>query len=60
MELFHALLNEGRVLRDRLAASGEHPLILAKLNHLVDLAYLKGGQAEKLRNLLKAVRDADV
>jgi hypothetical protein len=30
--------------------------VTRKLNHLVDLAYLKGGQAEKLRNLMKAVQ----
>ena len=56
METFLALLNDGRALRDKLALSGEHPEVLKKLNHLVDLAYLKGGQAEKLRNLIKQVQ----
>jgi len=55
MELFHALLNEGRALRDRLAVTGEHPEVKRKLDHLVDLQYLNGSQAEKLRRLIKAV-----
>jgi hypothetical protein len=56
MELFLPLLREGRALRDKLALSGEHPEILRKLEHLCELNYLKGGQAEKMRNLLKAVQ----
>lgn len=47
------LVMDGRALRDQLTLTGEHPLILAKLNHLVDLAYLNSSQVEKLKNLLK-------
>jgi hypothetical protein len=60
MERFTALLVQGRVLRDKLALSGDHPEIKRKLDHLVDLAYLKGGEAEKLRNLIKAASNAGI
>lgn len=49
------LVMDGRTLRDKLTLSGEHPEILRKLNHLVDLAYLNSSQAEKLKNLLALV-----
>lgn len=55
METFLALLNEGRALRDKLMLSGEHPEVLRKLLYLCELKYLKGGEAEKLRNLIKRV-----
>jgi hypothetical protein len=55
MELFLPLLNEGRALRVKLEATGQHPEILKKLQYLCDLNYLKGGEAEKLRNLIKQV-----
>lgn len=50
------LMVEGRALRDQLQLTGEHPTILAKLDHLVDLAYLNSSQAEKLKNLIAQVR----
>ena len=56
METYRALLNDGRALRDKLALSGDHPEILKKLLYLCELNYLKGGEAEKLRNLIKAAQ----
>ncbi|MCE6980747.1 hypothetical protein EI534_25910 [Pseudomonas frederiksbergensis] len=49
------LVMDGRVLRDQLTLTGEHPEILAKLNHLVDKAYLNPAEAEKLKQLLALV-----
>jgi hypothetical protein len=52
----HPLILDGLALRDHLTLTGEHPEILAKLNHLVDLAYLNPAQTEKLNNLLKQAK----
>lgn len=46
------LKQAGRVLRDKLALSGENPELLRKLNALVDSAYLQAGDLAKLRKLL--------
>jgi len=50
------LILEAKALRDRLTLSGEHPEILKKLNHIVDLADVNSGQAEKLKRLIAAAK----
>lgn len=52
MKSQNELKADGRILRDRLAATGENPVLLAKLNNLVDAVYLQAGDLEKLRKLL--------
>jgi hypothetical protein len=52
MKSQNELKADGRILRDRLAATGENPVLLAKLNHLVDAAYLQAGDLALLRRLL--------
>ncbi len=50
------LVMQARALRDRLALSGDHPMILAKLNHIVDKAYVNPAEREKLKNLIRQAR----
>lgn len=51
----HPLMMEGRALRDKLKLSGEHPDVLRKLDHIVDLKSIHGGTAQKLKNLIALV-----
>lgn len=52
MKSQHDLKQAGKALRDRLAVTGENPILLAKLNALVDAVHLQAGDEAKLRKLL--------
>lgn len=43
---------EAQALRDRLDLEGNQPLLVAKLDALLKMEYLKGSDAVKLRKML--------
>lgn len=53
------LMQRGRRVRDSLALTGDHPELLAKLDHLVDEPNLNPALALKLSNLLDKIDAAD-
>lgn len=53
MKSAHELIAEGKALLDKLAATGQHPGIARKLDHLVNKPYpLHGGELLKLERLI--------
>ena len=48
----HSLLNEARELREQLAALGGHERLLAKIDGMLALHHLHGGQCISLKNWL--------
>lgn len=53
----HSLLNEAREVREALALLGGHDRLLAKIDSMLALHHLHGGQCISLRNWLDQAKE---